>query len=374
MEDVGTRWQRLWSWMQGSPTRRIHSLAVAPASDAERHLAERFEPGEHYFSIYVHEMFLTMSRQWAATYEPMAFTVTEFQRGGTKVNVPFVVGPAMLKGKIQEIPDGIAITDTQVAGPSAFRGGSLSFTIVLAQVKKDSYARKLLEVVEQISRAFPGATALDPTIKVASAVLDGIESLFGMGDTQPLIGHRWEYNAGTTQWMQPGYSALIDADVDTLAAARLKVQRGRLMDGTTSAQQSYRSANYVLYSLQALDSRDDYEQLPFHDDFMVALAEAGTSGDDAWERARAALASALRKMLTSPDLNRQQALSLYADYKARLLEARKLIDEFETLTLSDAPAPVAAVKEGAPPSRYAIGHEDRDLVTAVLNLSKPNVT
>ena len=328
-----------WEFVKGTPTQVVRSVQIPP--DRVRESGDpptRFEPEKHYFSVVVNEMFLAKSRQWFSAYDPMAIVVSEFTYDGKPIVVPFVAGPSLLEGKVAtaQVPNGIAITDTHAAGPYPYNGGKLALTMILAQVKRDSYAKRVLKVVESVGGAFPTGTVLEPYLKVSSAVLDGLEVLFGMGDTVPLAGHRWEFDPGTTPWFDPGFFALINADEKAIGREQLSVLRGRLQYQGESlaegARHRDREHDYLLYSVRPFDKRTDLTQLPFHKLFQSALKEAAAADDGAWLRAKAGLVALHQAMLASPDLTWDQLDPVLDDYTARIRKAHDRAAGFSVLS------------------------------------------
>jgi hypothetical protein len=225
----------------------------------------------------------------------------------------------------------MAITDTRVAGIHPFVGGSLAFTIILARVKRQSYANQLLKFVESVSGAFPVGAALAPHLKVAGVIMGGVESLFGMDETTPLIGHRFEYNAGTTPWLEPGFFALINEDERKVARDGLGVIKGRLRRDSDGGADTFVERDYLLYSLCCLERRDDYSELPFQQSFLSALQNAGSPASEAWDRAKANLVTLFQTLLVSPDLTWNQAQEIVDLYKAKLIATHQKVESFGEL-------------------------------------------
>src|SRR5262245_22267528 len=121
----------------------------APSGVAGREIVK----DKAYFTVWLNELFLAEGRSWFATYDPVAFIVTEFNYNGNKVSVPLVVGPSLISAKNPGIPHGIVLRDTCVAGPYPFRGGNVAITVILYKVKRQDYARGLLQFVESLSSA-----------------------------------------------------------------------------------------------------------------------------------------------------------------------------------------------------------------------------
>jgi hypothetical protein len=291
-------------------------------------------------------MFLAESRQWVSEYDPMALVVTEFSYGGERVTTPFVVGPALINAHVKEVPLGFRLTDTKVAGIHPYTGGSLVATIVLAQIRRNSYASRLLQVVESISTVFPAGVALGPHLKVARTVLTAVEALFGMADTKPLIGERWEYNSDIQAAMEPGYFALVNAAEKTKGLADLRAEKGRLV--SLSSTTPYRSADFLLFSLVRHERRSDIEELEVYKLFNTALRDAASVDEGAWPRAKAGLVSLYRELVTSPDLTWEQANELMNTLRDKVVAAHKTSAEFQLLS---ADTKLMELAPGQAPSR-----------------------
>jgi hypothetical protein len=325
-------WSKLWKVLKGRAGERTASITIPFDRVIDSGVPiPRLENGQHYFSVVVNEMFLTKAREWVNVYDPMVMVVSEFTYGSTRTVSPFIAGPAMLKDKLAEVPNGIAITDTRVAGLHPYRGGQLAFAIVLARVKRDSHAAQLLQVVEAVSSAFPIGAAVAPHLKVASAIMNGVDSLFGMTETQPLVGHRWEYDDGTTPWLTPGFFVLMSPGETPINPSDLHVVKGRLRLGATETSPTVNDRDYALYSLHGTERRFDIDELPFKATFDTAVKNAAASDEGAWERAKANLMTLYQDMVLSPDLTWTQAETLADDFKGKLLAVKKRREEFETL-------------------------------------------
>jgi len=296
-------WKEVWERAQGRSSRVVRSVDIPAAQLSDSgEFAVRFLPREQYFSIMVNEIFATHARRWFDLVEPAAVVVTEFVYGGRPVSVPYVVGPAMLRTLKKATPHGVAITDTRVAGITPFAGGQFAVTIIVAEVKVDSYATRLLDFAASVAGACPLGSSIEPYLKVAGSVMQGIEGLLGLDEFRPIVGHRFEFDDGLTPWLCPGFRALIDVDEASLDALQLSVQKGRLFTGLGSDAHPYRDNAFVLYSLHALDRRTDVATLPFQERFQAALREAASDKPGDWDRAKASLVAIHQELLGSPDM------------------------------------------------------------------------
>lgn len=274
-----------------------------------------------YFTLRVNELHLTQGREIWATYDPMVMVTSTFIHGTEQITVPFVVGPSLLKEHAAVgVPHGVLIHDTTVAGPYPNRGGPVTIGIVLYRVKRDDYARKLLQVVEGVSAAIGPAADMAVLSKVGGPMIDGLEALLGLGATVAIAGHRIEYDTMMQGGLRSWYAALINApQVDQKS---LRVEGARLMRSTTDGMQPVRDADYVLYSLTGQARREDERTLPFYALYQRALRDAASGTDEAWKAAKATLAECWQQMAVSPDLTSGQAGALIDGYRADLLAAR----------------------------------------------------
>jgi hypothetical protein len=342
-QGVESRWNRVWSYVKGRPAEVKRSIAIPADRVVESGAAAaQFQPKKQYFAVVINEMFLTRARQWWTEYDPMALIVSEFTYNGKRTTVPFVVGPSLIQAKLQEVPNGMAITDTLVSGIHPYVGGKFALTVILAQIKRESHAKKLLQVVENVGRAFPEGAALEPYLKIADAVMEGVDTLLGMDDTRPIAGHRWEYNDGISPWLEPGFFALIDTDVKNVDAGKLSVRKGRLFDGG-AAPAEFRGADFLLYSLRVIETRNDVAELPFYPLFQRALQTAASTEEGSWDRTKAALVTLYQEMLMSPDLTFGQAQQLAADFRKQLVDAHELA---KNLVLGEGKASIALGDSG----------------------------
>ena len=157
-----------------------------------------------------------------------------------------------------------------------------------------------------------------------------------MGDTVPIAGHRWEFDPGTTPWLEPGFFALINTDVDTIDRSALSVVNGRLHHEGESlveaAAHKKRQNDYLLYSLCSNEKRTDLTGLPFYQLFQSALKEAASADEGGWPRAKAALVTLYQTMLTSPDLTWDQTQEVMDDFKTKVVAAHERAKGFSVLS------------------------------------------
>jgi hypothetical protein len=308
---ISERWKKLWGDIQSAPA-VMPSHVVIPPENTSGSAPEPtpFASRADYFEVVVDEMYLTTRRKWFVTHDPMVLAVTEFVYDDDTQAVPFVVGPALL-GKGTKAPQGMLFKNTRVAGIHPFAGSRFVVTVILYSVERKNYAADVLRIVERAAGVLGFATPLTPYLKMAEMVFDGVQTLVGYDETQPLIGARVEY--GGTSPLKPVNFALIDAP--NVAPRSLRVNDSQLLDATGHP---YRANGYVLCSIDKLPSRDDETKLPFYPLWERVLAEAAKPTPDAWESAKANMLSLMQNILLSPDLTEGQAEELLDTYERQM--------------------------------------------------------
>ena len=192
-------------------------------------------PEKHYFGIVVDELFLASSRRWGTEYEPMVLAITEFTHAGKPASLPFIVGPKLL-GNIPNTqtaaaPEGMLYRQIRVAGIHPFRGGTVVSTVVLCQLRRQDHLRDLLKVVENVAGAVPFGAELGTYTRLADTLLDGIGTLLGNQDTEPLVGIRQDFDHDLGTPIRNAYFALIDGPESRYPRERLWVEERQLRVG-----------------------------------------------------------------------------------------------------------------------------------------------
>ena len=88
-----------------SPTFVPTYIEFTPQQTDEPQLySETFDDRKHYFMISVSEMFLSYQRLWHQNFSPMVFSVCNFKYNGSTLEIPYVIGPSLLKKFEQRLP------------------------------------------------------------------------------------------------------------------------------------------------------------------------------------------------------------------------------------------------------------------------------
>jgi hypothetical protein len=295
--------------------------ATAPPSPPRRQ-NDAFEGQKDYFKIRVNQLFLAAQSKWFVNIDPVVFALTEFQYDGKMRSLPVVVGPTPAAGG-QVVPHGMVFRDITVAGPHPFRGGTVSVSIVLGQMPVGSPARDLVRIVERTGKSFSAATSLASYIAIADALLDGVQTVFGLNGTRPLIGWRQEFEQNLG--FRAGHWVLV-ADGANLRPEELWVKGDELHQGASrDAATPVVAADFVLFSIERLPGqrRDDVEALPFYRRYQEALKRAGEREGDSWNKAKAELGVMASEMDLSPDLIWDDKEEIIKEWTARAVAVKE---------------------------------------------------
>jgi len=274
-----------------------------------------FESEKYYFQIRINELFLKDKRNWYKEFAPMVFVVSQYTYNGKEETVPFVVGPQIMDKFGQSLPNDMIFLNTRVAGLHPFRGGQITLSIILYQYKVGDYSERILRTLESTANIFSFATAFDTYIKIAGVIFEGVESLLGLQDVNPLIGLRIQMDEDADD-LRSGYFALINVPEGTIDENKLWVKNNQLLYGDSIANaKPYRDADYTLYSILHDDARSDLSALPFHSLWQHVKKEAAVPGEDAEKSTIANMVSLNQAILTSPDITEKHALDLIVKYQ-----------------------------------------------------------
>lgn len=279
---------------------------------------------QHYFQIRINELFLKNKRNWYREYAPMVFVVSEFTYDGKEETVPFVVGPQIMDKFGQNLPDDMVFLNTRVAGLHPFKGGQITLSVILYEYKVGDYSEKILRTLESTANIFSFATAFNTYIKIADVLFDGMESLLGLQDVNPLIGLRIQMDQDAAD-LQSGYFVLINSPEGSINENKLWVKNNQLLIGDSlAAAKPFREADYTLYSILHDEDRGDLTALPFYQMWQHVKKEAAVPGEEAEKSAYANMVSLNQAILISPDLTEKHALELISKYQNDLELIRKV--------------------------------------------------
>jgi len=328
-------WDRLQRTERVLPSRvKIPDQRILPRQTSH----ELFSPDSAYFQVRINEMFLSNQREWFRKIDPMVFVLTEFAYDKSEHSVPFVVGPQLLenKGNPTRTPTGMLFFNTRVAGIHPYRGGRLTLALVLCEIERENYAKRILSIIEKASGALDFSTVLTSYVKLGGVILDGLDALLSEESTKPLIGMRDEIDPDAGDLFGPCHWLLIDLPKSEFQEDHFWVKDGHLQYGESEqALTDFHKADYVLFSIVKSTERGDIRALPFYPLYEAALKEAASAETESWQRAKANLSALYQMLILSPDLTSEQADALNDSFVNKLKAARKIALQNATLGEKD---------------------------------------
>jgi hypothetical protein len=318
------RIERLWSSAKAAPARTRAHLRIPSERVADAALGVPFAKGQHYFQVWVNELFLRDGRQWFVKFDPMSFVATRYVYDTAETTAAFVVGPTLLEEfKDAEMPEGMIFRNTPVSGLHPYQGGEVELTVLLSRLPRENNADRLLHVVESVSSAIDPSTVFSTYVKLGRSVLDGVEALLGIDGSQPVMGYRVGVQPSVGIAFEPGYHAMLDVDENEVDAERFFVKDSRLHQEIDGELQPYRGSDFLLFSIRQGVARDDERLLPFYPLWQTAQDLAAQPGEHFWEEAKSNFNALKRAMLKSPDLTKPDYARLREEWLGELTTRRE---------------------------------------------------
>lgn len=216
--------------------------------------------------------------------------------------MPFVIGPKLLEGNVTTVPQDMVYRNTRVTGIHPFRGGRLISTIILCRQERHDYARALLSLVETAASASSIANDIPGYSKLTNTLLEGIDSLFQVGGTEPLVGHREEFDHDLGSPPTPSYLALFDGDVPG-NTDNLWVKEDKLYFGSSpETMKPFRDFSYILYSLRASSLNSDLAGYSFAASSKRIVELSASSDGKDWKIKKAEMINLYKELLSSNDV------------------------------------------------------------------------
>ena len=291
-----------------------HIIGSASASGAGP--AGVISPAASYFTVTIDNMGLDYDRVGTRVFDPMLLTLTDYLYDGKVVSVPFMVSPKMLPAATDGLPRGMIFANTCVAGPHPYYG-RLGVAVVLYRVERDDYARRLLDAAHRACAAFDVTGSVAAYIKMADAVLDGVDAVLGHAKTEPLLGFRGEF----TGQAEAGTFAVLP---EGRRAEELWLADGVLSSGAPDTRAPVTGINHITYTVRAAPPVD-LTTMPWFSLLWQRIVQwADIPNDEAKSVAQTYLGALYEELLTSPDIARETVDTIYAywENEARNIHAK----------------------------------------------------
>ncbi len=303
----------LWDNIKSAPTFVPTYIEFPAGQTDEPNQPAEFDSRQHYFMMSVCEMFLSYQRLWHQDFSPMVFSVCNFSYDGKILEIPYVIGPSLLKKFEQRLPKGMLFLNTPVVGMYPWRGGNVSLSVVLCRVKETNNAEKLLNVIEEVSGSLDLSSGLSQYTKIGRVVLSGFETLMGFEQTSPLLGLNNNFGQEAGHVFRPGYHAIIHAQ--DLDKSKFWIKNNKLCYGKTlESSEEYRDDDFVLFRIGISNKREELLSLPFHDEYNEIYNDIKNQNkitDEYRNSLRSKMIHLAVSIMQCPDLTPAQASSIW---------------------------------------------------------------
>jgi hypothetical protein len=294
---------------------------------SDTQLGEPFVKGRHYLQVVINEMHLHESRKWFIQYEPMAMVTTTYLYDQKMETSPFVVGPSMLKNK-EASPKGTIFRNMPVTTMHPYQGGAVTLTVIFSSVKHENNAETLFKAVEGIGSVIdPILPAINfaSYLRIADKLMDGVDALLGLHETEPLLGYQVTVNPDIKQTFEPHHLVLIDEDEAKVDRSKFWVKESRLHYGPSLEDaEPYCEHDFLLLQVAQGDKRSDERTLPFYPVWEKARALAMRAHNDHyWSEAKAHFNTLKRQLFESPDLTEPDCQAFLDQYLDQMKTHRK---------------------------------------------------
>jgi hypothetical protein len=300
-------------------------------------------PGEHYFRLWLDEMFLTDERRWFAEWHPAVHSAVTFSFGDqTDQVVTRIAGTSTLKDVDAAHLNRVVTQTLKLTELMPFNGGTIRINAALLAMKGSDDVRQLIDVFGEFSKKL-AVPQLSLALDVALPLAQGVSALVGATNGEMMAGLD-QTLAGDT--VRAGSFAIVYATAADVPPAKLTIENRQLhFDGARLT-----GRHYMLLRIERLAARDDWEGLTsIREPYQRAL---DLLTEDQLEAAQTALKKAIGAALKSSDLTEVDRRRVIEALKQRYRDARDLLGA--GAFADEAERSLTSLMEGAmPPSRAA---------------------
>ncbi len=321
--------KELWNKLKNSPGIKHLYFQIDHENilDDNENLKGQFDLGKHYFEVRIVSHFLKDRREYWNNYNPLTVVLTEFSYAGAKHTIPFVVGPKLLS-KLEQVNDSheVSYYNTRVVGPTPYNGDQVSLFTGLFRMKTKNWALQALNLLQSVATTFD-ATKLIKYVDISSPILQGLEGFLGMEDMELRLAQRTEYSDAsldTPNQFRPGYWVMIRSK-NQLDSSHFFVKNNFLYTKNDQGKlTSFRSNDYIIYSIEKLENRTDFSEFEFHRK-LPKIKEAIWDGNGS--KAKEVFHTMLYEISISEDFTQIQKNKLqvfYTDLVSKEIEKYKM--------------------------------------------------
>ena len=318
--------------------------------DAEHRLAQfiadgdaPLKPGEHYFRLWLDEMFLTDERRWFAEWHPAVHSAVTFSFGDQKDQiVTRIAGTSTLKDVDAAHLNRVVTQTLKLTELMPFNGGTIRINAALLAMKGSDDVRQLIDVLGEFSKKL-AVPQLSLALDVALPLAQGVSALVGATSGEMMAGVDKTLAADS---VRAGSFAIVYATAAEVPPAKLTIRDRQVhFDGTRLT-----GRNYMLLRVERVETRDDWEGLTaIREPYQRAL---DLLTEDQLEAAHSALKKAIGAALKSSDLTEVDRRRVIEALKQRYRDAKDLLGAGAFAGEADGSL-TSLMDDAMPPSRAA---------------------
>jgi hypothetical protein len=258
------------------------------------------QSGNHYFKLWLVQMFLKNDRDWFASWHPAVHSAITFDFGTTSQVLTNVTSPSNLKDLKAGDLDKFITLNQPLTSLLPFNGGTVTLDAGLLAMQGTSDVRDLIKAIGSVAGLL-AVPQLSGAMAVAGPLAETVGSLVGVTDGKLMIGINQTFSTtggGAEAVLRAGYFAVLSATTDDYSKDTFSVDADELKyDGKTLI-----GVNYLLFRIECRDARDDWDELAsIRDPYREALKMLQTGHVP---EAEAYLRQSITASLSAPELTK----------------------------------------------------------------------
>jgi hypothetical protein len=270
---------------------------------------------EHYFRLWLDEMFLKDERNWFAEWHPAVHSAVTFDFGDQSQVITRIAGASILANVDNKHLNRVIAQTMKLTDLMPFRGGTVRINAALLSMKGKDPVKQLIDVLGEFSKKL-AVPQLSLALDMAKPLAQGVSAMVGITDGEMMLGLDKTLSGAD---LQGGSFAIIYATSDDVPPAELSIAdrqlrfRGKEMTGL----------HYILIRVERLDARDDWDSLSAIRQPYQQAIDLLTDGEAA--AAKKALTKAVGVAWKSADLTESDRRRVIVALKKRYADAEELI-------------------------------------------------
>lgn len=302
--------QSLWKKESGKYKYVSIDAAHVLSDDEGTPADESFTAGNHYFRLWLVEMFLKNDREWFTSWHPAVHAAINFRFGDSDELVTRVAGQTLLPSLDTQNLNRVVGLNYQMTPLVPFNGGVIELSAGLLAIAGKNEVKSFLKVLGDFSNLLM-VPQLSTALAIATPLANGLAELVGATENKLTLGlhQTWTGGSGGAAQLRAGYFAVILADDNQLEDRKLWVEKGRLKYGDTlAAARPLSGYHYMLFRLERRSERDDWDSLTAiqepYDKAIEMLRVGNAVQADAYIRTAKAAAFTAKELTRNVDQRR----------------------------------------------------------------------